>query len=161
MKHYDFDVSIIYELMTNNLEEMIKYLSDKKITYELKKQGEKLNGKYKFTYNHKVFYFDYIIHLMFFRLSCPHGFEKDDVDLPEKFFFAKKIVYDTASEKYLIAKEYNCYFELTDLNNYGNYLIDDNGIMGVVELSRDEDDVYSVTDMGPMLDAKIKQVLIY
>jgi len=154
MRSYDFDISIISDGPNDNLKEIINYLSSKGISFEFA-TSDRRRGKYTFYHHKNIYYYDYIVHYMFFRLSCPHGYEPDDLDLPEKIFFDKKIVYDQLSKKFFIAKETNCYFELSCLNGYRNCLIEKNGIIGMVGLATEDSEVFSETCIGPSISERV------
>lgn len=159
MRSYDLDISIISDGPNNNLKEITDYLGSKGISFELT-TIEKRRGKYTFYHFSNKYYYDYIVHYMYFRLSCPHGFDPDDLDLPEKMFFDKKIVYDKETKKFFIAKETNCFFELTHLNGYRNCIIEKNGILGIIELATDDTEVYSETCIGPSITDRAMRALL-
>mgnify|MGYP000532362379 CR=1 FL=1 len=159
MRSYDFDISIISDGSNHNLKEITDYLGQKNVSFELTTMNKR-KGKYTFYHMSNKYYYDYIVHYCYFRLSCPHGFDPDDLDLPEKLFFDKKIIYDSITKRYFIAKETNCYFELTHLNNFKNYIIEKNGMMGMIELAADEDFVYSETCVGPSITDRATKVLL-
>jgi hypothetical protein len=160
---YWIDVSIVRKkdfVNCTNYEQLIKYLQGKNISYEEVYEGDLRKGKCTFYYSNNVYYFDYYIHYCYFRLTCPQGFEPGDIDLPERVYFQKKMVYDSETDKFFQAKSgrEDCDFELTHLNGYGNELMDPE-LIGKCYLAHDDDVITSTESLGPGMKDLIKDIL--
>lgn len=161
---YWTDVSIVRKknfVKCANYEQLTKYLKDKNISYEEVWAGDPRSGKCTFYYSNDVYYFDYYIHYCYFRLTCPQGFDPGDIDLPEKVYFQRKMVYDRETDRFFQAKSgiAECDFELTHLNGYGNQLVDPE-LLGKCYLADDEDIITCEEPVGLGMKGRIVEALI-
>jgi len=121
---------IVGNQITNifNLRDMVSYAKERNMVCEIVKTIKESKGKYLFFYDTTAYYMDYYIHWSFLRLEMPIGYERDDVDLPEKLYWNHYMVSDgkdvgTCVETY-------CDFELRVKNGFKTS-VKEGGIFGM------------------------------